>query len=697
MDTPFRMGQISPFETKRGSLVIQPPQLPDVDPIRALGWMHSLLDDNGNPVVDDLDSEAVVWVARIADHAGYDFAVAADFGQADEYNLPLTFNQANAAAPSVFDATSEASLVAQDPAVNIGFLMPPNFSRDFAAPSDGTSGVSPGESMVTAIVDYLDRWDAVFGVAGRPDKMNIISSFPQMNAYDAASFAQWKLDCVDSPYAAWTAQLVADVQAERPAWASIVQGHYNGSVLAGLLSDTVASGLAFDTLFRDHTGPHGNDDLYILIGMILCMEWFGNIPEDYDPSAVASAAIDPIISNNWAALAQYVKANFEAAQGARFAGPVAVLGSSAAVTVSTAADGFGIEVELTGSATPVGATSYEVTFDDGASWTDIGSLSSATRITGLAAGSAQTANLRATNANGPGYESRDVSVNVGANVAPSNTAVPVVTAAAEGGTVAYTAGTWTGTPAPTITTTMTVGGTARDPNTYTFAAGDVGAQVVITETADNGQPGADPTAVSAAFVVTAASSGPTYTGNAISVSLGNNADPDAAEVFGPYPAAGWVRRSGFPNFTATNLPDNGGNATTADLVGGSEGSNSDTRSTATGPVQEMMRRGRSVPAGPTAFDFTEIPYALYDVFVCFDEGSASTAGHTAASITDGVTTVAVPETTGTTNFTGTFVEGQNYALFSGKTGSSLTITPNGGDSGTGSFAVTGIQLVERSA
>ena len=91
------------------------------------------------------------------------------------------------------------------------------------------------------------------------------------------------------------------------------------------------------------------------------------------------------------------------------------------------------------------------------------------------------------------------------------------------------------------------------------------------------------------------------------------------------------------------------------------------------------------------FDYTQIPYAKYDVFVYFEENTAS-AGSVAGSITDGTTTHNLTSTAGAV-YTGTLTENTNYVRFAGLTATTASIDFTGGAVNT--FTATGIQLVER--
>lgn len=74
-------------------------------------------------------------------------------------------------------------------------------------------------------------------------------------------------------------------------------------------------------------------------------------------------------------------------------------------------------------------------------------------------------------------------------VAPSNTAVPVITGTtALGDTLTATAGTWTGTPEPTFTYQWTRDGAdieGATGSTHVIAAGDQGTNVAVVVTATN--------------------------------------------------------------------------------------------------------------------------------------------------------------------------------------------------------------------
>ena len=75
-----------------------------------------------------------------------------------------------------------------------------------------------------------------------------------------------------------------------------------------------------------------------------------------------------------------------------------------------------------------------------------------------------------------------------ADVAPVNTAVPVITGTTERGALTATAGTWTGTPEPTFTYQWTRGGAdiaGADAATYVIDAEDQGTNIAVKVTATN--------------------------------------------------------------------------------------------------------------------------------------------------------------------------------------------------------------------
>lgn len=114
--------------------------------------------------------------------------------------------------------------------------------------------------------------------------------------------------------------------------------------------------------------------------------------------------------------------------------------------------------------------------------------------------------LTATNSQGSASDTSDaVLVQAAAAVAPTITAEPVAGAAIVGSQpVLSTAGTATGTPAPTLTHQWKVDG-ANIASDYTFVPGDVGKSVTVTLTATNTAGSASST--STAVTVTAASVG----------------------------------------------------------------------------------------------------------------------------------------------------------------------------------------------
>lgn len=174
-------------------------------------------------------------------------------------------------------------------------------------------------------------------------------------------------------------------------------------------------------------------------------------------------------------------------------------------------------------------------------------------------------------------------------------------------------------------------------------------------------------------------------GDAVSVDLGSGTTVGTTASIGVEPYINWQQKSGFPDFTATNLEDQASVVTTLDLQGDFTG-NQSTRATGSGDLFNMFTRAAGIGAAASAstLAITENPYATYDVIVYFCEVSTSVATET-ISFSDGTTTYYY-ECQGSDNFNGgtlTRVTSTsagspdttgNYVRFEGLTSASTTIT-----------------------
>jgi hypothetical protein len=203
---------------------------------------------------------------------------------------------------------------------------------------------------------------------------------------------------------------------------------------------------------------------------------------------------------------------------------------------------------------------------------------------------------------------------------------------------------------------------------------------------------------------------PLLYGDAVSADLGSGDAVGTIPSIGIGPHANWVQYSGFPSWSATNMEDQSGNATTMDCVfaNGLRSGNITTSAIGPGDTFEMFRRGvRADTETDSTFSITQIPYSKYDVVFYIEnaEGSSSSVGDHDTIISDGTTTYYVasdgsPKFTGTleqiTNQTPLSHDGRgNYIVFSGLTSASVTITSR--ISGTVVFncSFVGFQVIER--
>jgi hypothetical protein len=192
----------------------------------------------------------------------------------------------------------------------------------------------------------------------------------------------------------------------------------------------------------------------------------------------------------------------------------------------------------------------------------------------------------------------------------------------------------------------------------------------------------------------------------ISWNLDNNSTVTGAGSYaGVYLANNW--NNSWPSNPTTDLIDNSGAATTLDLSYTSANSWSMTGShpgtDLDGSYNKEMLNGymNSGVAGWTSintssFSLSQIPYTVYDLYVYFSSDAAGRTG----TVTDGTTTFDFA-TLGSASVSGanaTFTQttdtvganpGANYAVFSGLSGGSQTITVNIPDWG----GIAGFQVV----
>lgn len=196
----------------------------------------------------------------------------------------------------------------------------------------------------------------------------------------------------------------------------------------------------------------------------------------------------------------------------------------------------------------------------------------------------------------------------------------------------------------------------------------------------------------------------------ISWNLDNNGGVSGANQAGVILAANW--NNSWPSNPTSNLIDNSGAATTLNLAYGSFNSwsiqGSHPGQDANGSYNRELLNGylNSGPAawGPSITNsyvtLTSIPYALYDVYIYFSSDTAGRIG----SATDGATTcdfstIGPAEISGanalltqTTDTTGANPSA-DYAVFTGETASSLTLTVNALGGNDQWLGIAGFQVV----
>jgi MYXO-CTERM domain-containing protein len=168
-----------------------------------------------------------------------------------------------------------------------------------------------------------------------------------------------------------------------------------------------------------------------------------------------------------------------------------------------------------------------------------------------------------------------------------------------------------------------------------------------------------------------------------------------SEVAGVVPAANWnsfTVLSSPTSGSAAGLIDDAGSATTAGATWSYN--NPWSINIADTPGNNRMMRGYldSGAATTTVVTLTNIPYALYDVYVYADGDNGTELRSGAYTI--GATTL-VNTDPGSTTFGGTFIEGTNYVRFTGLTGANFTLnaTPTGA-AATPRAPINGIQIVQ---
>lgn len=189
---------------------------------------------------------------------------------------------------------------------------------------------------------------------------------------------------------------------------------------------------------------------------------------------------------------------------------------------------------------------------------------------------------------------------------------------------------------------------------------------------------------------------------------------DGAKVAGVVPVANW--NNTWPSDPTVDLIDDSGAATSLDIAYMSfnswtvnEPSPANPGMDADGTYNRELLNGYlnagPAPWGPsiihTEVAISEIPYALYDIIVYFSSDAADREG----DVTDGATsysfkTVGLPSVSGanallaqTTDTAGTYGTTANYAVFSGLSGASQTVTVQMRDEDEWG-GIAGFQVVE---
>lgn len=197
-------------------------------------------------------------------------------------------------------------------------------------------------------------------------------------------------------------------------------------------------------------------------------------------------------------------------------------------------------------------------------------------------------------------------------------------------------------------------------------------------------------------------------GRAVSIDLGAGSAVSGAATIGAVPRSGWQHKFGFPFWTASNIVDDTGAATTLDAqLAVSNGGNADGRSADdSSDTWDMFRRGVGVTTNASTSPqllLRQIPYAEFDIFCYFDDKASSASGDL-IRITDGTTSYYI-ETAGAGRFSGSLVQATstssgapdstgNYVVFSGLTSADVDISFEDVGGGTVNIVWSGIQIVE---
>ncbi|MGB1215383.1 MAG: hypothetical protein ACPG4X_18585 [Pikeienuella sp.] len=462
-----------------GSVVAEP-----VNNVALLGFVHSLFDHNDGALGNHDDLAVGTWLRRMAVHEGKTYSQVTDFSQHHAYELPFT-GPISGGPMDTITGTSWAGIDAGD--VTHMLFTPDNFNRGDDAPTDIPNNFDATASNVGNIIEMVD--DYITNVGETP-KIRIYNSFPKCPTLDAAGLVTFKADAF-SNYRSWGHQIVADIKSLRPSWDVALLD--TGEVFADVMDNTAASSLTATDWFED-ISPHGWDNTYFIVAAIMYRMLYGSVPTDY----TVPAAIHNDIENNWAAIAGYINTRVNTMNASPYPGPIGhTTAANEGAKVTTASNGYGIDVELKSIGFPVEATSIEYTNDGGSNWATVGAAAVGTINLPLesdgtpwSASSTETVRLRAVNAQGNGTQSAPFSVTTGVNVAPTNTVAPSISGGGYIG-VEQTCdpGTWTGTAPITFAYQRRLDGVdveGADTATYTPVSGEAGEELTWAVTATNG-------------------------------------------------------------------------------------------------------------------------------------------------------------------------------------------------------------------
>lgn len=464
-----------------GSIIPTPPAT--VDSITMLGYVHSLWDHDTGVNGDHVDQEVGNWLHRMTTHDGKTFVMENDFGQHNTYQIPMV-GPIPTSEETGFTSTTWPGI----DAANVSHIIftPDNYNRGSDAPANKPNNIDATRSNLEAVLEITD---AYITNVGETPKVRIYNSWPKCDPLNSTGFAVFLTDCFKT-YRSWGHQLVADIKAARPSWD--VELLDTAEVLSDVMNNTAASALTETDWFED-IGPHGTAETYLIAAAILYRMLYGAVPTDY----TVPVQIHDSIENNWAAIAGYINTRVNTMNVDPYPGHIAVSSETdTGVKATTAATGYGIDVEIKAIGAPVATTDIEYSNDSGTTWRSTG-LSGAGTVNlpfasdgdAFLASTSEDVQFRAVNAQGNGTASRDVTVTTGANQAPLNTVAASITGAGYGVEQTCNLGTWTGTATITYAYQWLLDGadiSGETSSTYTPLVGQVGQTLSCEVTASNG-------------------------------------------------------------------------------------------------------------------------------------------------------------------------------------------------------------------